>query len=126
MITLEKNIVEQLVDIYEKEETWHTSRMTHEEAIQYHKERYDKGDIEVYVENGEVLGYYERYILWNVCILYNAWIRKDQRWGKAYRELRRRFFSTLPKNVESIIGEKQKLGGKLMKAVIRRNRHGFN
>jgi hypothetical protein len=114
------NIPEQLVKIYNEEETWHQTRMTYEDAFDYHKTRYENGDIQVYQENGEVLGYYERYILWDTCILYNLWIREDCRRGKVIRELKRLFFSTLPKTVKKIIGEKQKLGGKMMTAKIRR------
>lgn len=113
-------IPEQLTKIYFEEEFWHTVRMSYPEAIQYHESRYKNGDIEVYTENGEVLGYYERYLLWNSCVLYNLWIRQDCRRGRVFKELKRRFLSTLPKNITIILGEKQKLGGKLMKARIRR------
>ena len=113
-------IAEQLVKIYYEKESWHKTRMTYKEAFDYHRTRYENGDIQTYEENGEVLGYYERYIVGNSCILYNCWIREDCRFGKPYKELRKRFFSTLPKNVRNIIGEKQKLGGKVMEARIRR------
>jgi len=113
-------IPEQLTKIYYEEEFWHTVRMTYPEAINYHESKYKNGDIQVYIENGEILGYYERYLLWNCCILYNTWIKKDCRRGRVFVELKRRFFDTLPSNINVILGEKQKLGGKVVKAIIRR------
>lgn len=123
-----KTIPEQLVDIYEKYEPWHDTRMQYKQAFNYHKSHYENGDIQVYqAEDGEVLGYFERYFLWNTCILYNAWIKKDRRRGKVFIELKKRFFETLPERINIITGEKQKLGGKMQKVLIshwRKNSHG--
>ena len=113
-------IPEQLTKIYYEYEFWHTVKMSYSDAMQYHKTRYENGDIQVYIENGQVLGYYERYLLWNACILYNLWIKQGFRKGKVIKELKKRFFETLPKNINVILGEKQKLGGKMMVARIRR------
>jgi len=113
-------IPEQLTKIYYDKEYWHKTRMSVDEAIDYHKTRYENGDIQTYVRDGEVLGYYERYIVGNTCILYNYWIREDLRNGIVHKDLKRRFFSSMPKNVKNIIGECQKQGGRIMESRIRR------
>ena len=113
-----KTIPEQLVDIYENYEWWHKTRMTHKDSIQYHKSRYENGDIQVYEEYGEVLGYYERYFTGDTCILYNVYVKKDYRRGEVFKQLKKLFFLTLPLHITHIEGEKQKLGGKIMKALI--------
>ena len=108
-----KPIPEQLHDIYLKE-TWHKTRMSELDSLNYHKTRYENGSIYTYVEGGKVLGYYERYCIGDVCYLYNVWVNEDCRRGKVFRELYRHFFRTLPLNILEIKGEKQKLGGKLV------------
>ena len=114
-----QTIPEQLTEIYLTKEHWHAFKMLYEEALQYHIKRYNSGDIQVYQENGEVLGYYEREILWNVCFLKNAFIKEPYRKGKVFRELYNRFFETLPSSVKYIVGEKQRFGGKWMKAKVK-------
>lgn len=116
------DIATQLTNIYFTDETWHNSRMTYENAFQYHKTRFEHGYIHVYEENGEVLGYYERYIRDNTCILYNVWVKESERKGKVFKELYRHFFMTMPKNITEVIGEKVKLGGKFRKRIIRRQK----
>ena len=122
MITTQ-SIPEQLVLIYAQEH-WHKTRMPYETALDYHKSRYENGVIHTYEENGEVLGYYERYIQGDTCILYNTWIKEDCRRGKVFKALRRHFFETLPKNITHITGEKVKLGGKIMQANLIRGNYG--
>lgn len=121
MITIQ-SIPEQLVEIYNTQEWWHKTRMSYEETLQYHTSRYKNGDIHTYQENGEVLGYYERYLLWDTCILYNVWIKEDYRQGNVFKELYRYFFATMPKNIKYIIGEKVKLSGKKQKVSISKER----
>jgi hypothetical protein len=94
------------------------------EAYNYHKTRYENGDIYVYQENGIVLGYYERYFKEDVCYLYNVYVNDSFRKGKVFIELYRNFFSTMPKHIKYIIGEKQKLGGKMQKVLITRRDYG--
>lgn len=111
-------IPEQLTKIYLEEETWHTQKMSYDKALEYHKTRWEKGQIHTQEnEKGDVVGYYERYFVDDKCFLYNLWIHKDYRQGKVFRELYRHFFGTMPSNIKYIVGEKQKLGGKYMKAL---------
>ena len=114
-----KTVPQQLTEIYERYEHWHKTRMPYKKAFEYHRKRYHDGSIQVYQdEQGEVLGYFERYFLWNTCVLYNAWIKKGKRRGKVFKELYKRFFDILPKNTEIIMGEKQKLNGKMQRVLI--------
>lgn len=115
-------LAEQLTDIYYKEEYWHKSRLSFADALEYHKKRLENGDIYTYEENGEVLGYYERYFKDDICFLYNVWVNQEYRKGKVFKELYKHFFETMPKHIKYIEGEKQKLGGKLMKEKI----HGLD
>jgi hypothetical protein len=113
-----KSIPEQLTEIY-ADEPWHNPRMNYEDALVYHTDRYNKGDIYVYRDNGEVLGYYEREIKSNICFLKNVYVKKVYRKGRVFRELCNHFFLTMPSFVEYITGEKQKLSGKWMKERIK-------
>ena len=119
-------IEEQLTNIYLTKETWHKTRMDYPTALKYHKTRYENGDIYVYTEDGKVLGYYERYFKYNVCFLYNVYVENDYRKGKVFKELYRHFFKTMPKDITHVMGEKQRLGGKIMKEVINRRKYGFD
>ena len=114
-----KTIPEQLHEIY-LNEPWHEHRMSFETSIQYHRSRYQNGDIHIYEENGEILGYYERYMIGNECHLYNVYVKENCRRGRVFKELYKHFFSTMPSNIEYITGEKQRLGGKVMREKIRR------
>lgn len=99
------SIATQLTDIYYKHEHWHAFKMSRNQAIQYHEDGIKKGDIQVYLENGEVLGYYERHFVYNVCFLDNVWIKDECRRGKVFRELYRKFWETMPDNIAHIFGE---------------------
>lgn len=120
----ELDIVQQLVEIYEKYEWWSKDKMSFEAAIRYHKKRLDNGDIYVYEENGEVLGYYERYITGDTVLLHNLFIKEGHRRGKVFKELYRHFFQTLPLGIKYITGTKQKIGGKFQKVLIKGARYG--
>jgi hypothetical protein len=123
-MVITQSIEEQLTDIYFRDEWWHTARMSYEVALEYHRKRVDNGSIHTYEENGEVLGYYERYFKDDICILFNVWVKDGHRKGKVFRELYRHFFSTMPSGIDYISGEKQKVGGKYQKVKIRRIDHG--
>lgn len=120
MQTLEKDTVSQLVDIYFNHEPWHKNRMTYDQAVQYHSNRYNHGFIHTYQENGEVLGYYERYFIEDKCFLYNIWVKEKQ--GVVFKKLYHHFFDTMPDNIRYIVGEKVKLGGKYQKVKMIRRR----
>jgi hypothetical protein len=125
MLALEqKSIVEQLVAIYEKDEWWHVTRMSHDEAILYHRIRLDNGKIVVYLDKGEVLGYYEREIRGNECYLLNVFIKSNARRGEVWKFLYKYFFATLPKGVTKVSGDKQKIGGKHIERIITKERKG--
>jgi hypothetical protein len=118
-----KSIAEQLTDIYFEEEWWHTTRMTYEQALNYHQTRLDTGAIYVFEKEGEVLGYYERYFRNNVCFLHNVFVKDIFRRGEVFKGLCRHFFSTMPDHIEYVEGEKQKLG-KLVTEKIKRGKNG--
>ena len=112
MVSTIETIAEQLTDIYINHEYWHTHKMDYETALQYHQAGLDNGSISIYVEDGELLGYYQRYFDGNTCYFMNTYIKPDYRFVKVYKYLKRLFLSTMPKNIDTIVGEKQKLGGK--------------
>lgn len=123
----EEEIIKQLIYIYENFEWWHKTRMSYSEAIHYHKKCYDNGNIHIYEEHGEVLGYYQRYFKDDTCILYNLYIKPEYRQGRIFKELYRHFFKTMPNNIKYITGEKVKLGGKFQKVLISKERkNGVN
>ena len=109
---IEESVVRQLVEIYFFKEHWHKTRMSVEDAFKYHSERLKSGAIYIYEEGGEVLGYYERYFKDNICTLFNLYVKEGFRRGRVIKELYKHFFGTLPKNIDRINGERQKLGGK--------------
>jgi hypothetical protein len=96
--------------------------MLYPDALWYHKTRYENGNIHTYEENGEVIGYYERYFVEDKCFLYNVWVKEGERQGKVFKELYRHFFKTMPDNIRYIVGEKIKLGGKYQKVKMIRRR----
>ena len=119
MITEMLSIPEQLTNIYFNEEPWHVTRMGNAEALKYHEQRFKSGEIKVYEENGEVLGYFQRHYVYNVCFIDNAWIKKDCRRGFVFRSLNTLFYETLPGQITHIMGHRQ---NKLHKVKIRRQR----
>jgi hypothetical protein len=122
-----QSIPEQLTEIYFKNEPWHVFKMSYQEALDYHTRGYNNGDIHIYEDNGEVLGYYERHCVFNVCFLDNIYIKDGHRKGRVFHNLYRHFFATLPKNITHIMGEKQKTNGTMHKVkVIRRRWDGHN
>jgi len=109
------NVVSQLVDIYYREETWHSFKMIPEEAVKYHMKLLDNGNIVYYEENGELVGYVEfwkitpeqfgRLVLHmpfsaylenvttgNVAYVANVWIRDDKRRSHVTKFLILEFF----------------------------------
>ena len=115
-----RNIVEQLVEIY-RLEPWHKVRMTDDIAYKYHEEHLRNGDIVVYKEGDEVLGYYEAYYLGETCFFYNVYIKQGHRSGRVVLNLYKQFLSNLPKGIKNIVGESQKENGKLKEVKLRRN-----
>lgn len=125
---IEKSIVEQLCDIYYHKEYWQKDILSPDLAVKYHQRALGKGNIQVYEENGEVLGYYE---VWrinfeqfgrlvchtedfyandedttngNIAYVANVWIKPEHRKGKVFRELKLRFFKQTY-NCEYFVGE---------------------
>ena len=94
--------------------------MPYEEALVYHQKGLDDGSITVCVEDGEVLGYYERTFIGSSCFLKNIYIKKDERQGRVIKQLKKVFFGSMPDYIENVVGEKQKLKGKFVVAKIRR------
>lgn len=117
-------ILDQLLDIYYNDEWWCKNKMSYDEAVKYHYDRLQSGNIQVYQENGEVLGYYERYFKENTCILFNVYVKKEYRNRGVFKAMRKQFFLTMPSNITTIKGEKQKLGGKIMSANLKKEIYG--
>ena len=113
-----RSIPEQLTEIYLKHEDWHAYKLSYAEAIDYHTKRFKNGEIQVYIDNGEVLGYYQRHFLYNACFLDNGWIKKECRLGKVFKELRKKFFETLPDNITHIFGHRDKYERRIEKVKI--------
>ena len=125
MLSTMKTIPEQLTDIYYKHEDWHAFKMPYDKALSYHDRRIKNGDIQAYIENGEVLGYCERHFLSNVCFFDNIWIKDTARHGKVFRGMYEQFFDTMPKHITHVIGHR---GDRVIKAKIGKWRlsHGRN
>ena len=108
-------IVEQLNEVYWKEEWWQPHNETPAGITNYHQWMLDRGNIICYVEDGKLLGYcefwrinftqfgrlvchthfsapFEDTLNGNICYVANAWIDKKYRMGKVYKDLRDRFF----------------------------------
>jgi len=122
METLTKGIVEQLVDMYIGYSYWDNGKPSYEETLKYFQERWDKGVITCYVENDEVLGFYERYISGDTCYLKNVIVLPKLRLSKVFLALYKNFFLTLPDNINKVIGDKQKINGKHLERVITKQR----
>lgn len=103
-----RTIPEQLTAIYFKYEGWHVFKMSREQAINYHAKRIKNGNIQVYVDNGEVLGYVERHYVCNACFFDNVWIKDKEKRSKVFKVLYKQFFDTLPKNITHVIGHRNK------------------
>ena len=121
-----KTIPEQLTDIYIKYENWHAFKMGNEAAVRYHARCIDIGDIQVYVEDGEVLGYCQRHFVKNVCFLDNAWIKPTARRGKVFKALYKQFFDTLPDNITHIIGHRNDENRKCKTEIVKISKWRFS
>ena len=119
-------IPEQLTDIYYKHEHWHAFKMPYHQALKYHEKRVKNGDIQVYIENGGILGYYQRHFVYNVCFLDNVWIKKEYRKGKVFKELYKKFFATLPAHITFIFGEHEETVFRKIRISQWRRNHGYN
>jgi hypothetical protein len=103
------NLAEQLTDIYEKKEDWHKTRLSHEEAVKYHQERLDSGNI-ITVSDGNILaGYLEFYIRHGVCYIHNLFILPEYRRGIVAKMIKRRLFE-VSKGCKIFFGERNKAG----------------
>ena len=119
-----KTIPEQLTDIYYKHEGWHAFKMPYDKALSYHAKRIKNGEIQAFIENGEVLGYSERHFLSNVCFLDNIWIKDNERRGKVFKGMQEQFFETMPKHITHIIGHNISREVKIVKISKWRRNHG--
>jgi hemolysin-activating ACP:hemolysin acyltransferase len=130
-----KSVIQQLNDIYFTYETWHKQRETLCGITNYHNEQIDKGNLRVYVEDGEVLGYFE---VWkveshqlerilnnekfiapfedtttgNIAYLANLWIVNDDRKFRVMKQLRKLFFEQT-KNCIGWVGQETKRKNRL-------------
>jgi len=125
--TITDTIAEELTEIYLKNEWWHTKKLSKSEALKYHKALLDKGNILVYREDNELLGYVEFWNInfeqfgklickepfspliqnvtdGNIAYLANTWINPKYRHTKVYRILKMNFF-TVNYHCEYFVGE---------------------
>jgi hypothetical protein len=122
MVLTENSITSQLVDIYNKYEFWHTTRMTLESAYDYHQKRLDDGRIFCVVVDDVVLGYYEREFQGDECFLKNVFVMPGFDRGFVWKKLYKHFFRTMPSNIKYVTGDKVKLGGAWQKVLITKAR----
>lgn len=108
-------IIEQLNNIYYKEEWWQSHKETLAGITNYHQTMMDKGNLICHIENGEVLGYVEMWFInfeqfgrivcreefiaplenttdGNICYLANTWIKPEYRNNCVYKKLKVKFF----------------------------------
>ena len=108
-------LIEQLNDVYYKEEWWQSHKETWCGITNYHQAMLDKGNLIVYVEDEKLLGYCEFWRInfeqfgrlvchedfiapfedttsGKICYLANTWIDPLHRRTNVYKELRNRFF----------------------------------
>jgi ribosomal protein S18 acetylase RimI-like enzyme len=101
------NLAEQLTDIYEKKEDWHKTRLSHEEAVKYHQERLDWGNIITVSDGNTLAGYLEFYIRHGVCYIHNLFILPEYRRGIVAKMIKRRLFE-VAKGCKVFFGERNK------------------
>ena len=122
-----KTIVEQLNEVYFREEYWQSHNETPAGITNYHQIMLDKGNILCYVENGILLGYVEVWFInfeqfgriichepfiaplenvtdGNIAYLANTWIKPEYRNNSVYRKLKVRFFE-ISHHCEYFVGE---------------------
>ena len=130
-----KNTVEQLVDIYFRDEWWHNFKMPYPEAVNYHGQMLLQGNIKTVEDLGVVLGYVEFWLITkeqlnriilnkpfdarkedvlngDIAYVANLWIDKSFRKGRVFRELSARFFDRV-KHCSMVCGEEQPRKGRL-------------
>jgi len=121
------NLIEQLVRVYYEEEPWHRTRMSWEEAVNYHTKLVEDGSILCYTELGVLLGYVE---VWrinfeqfgrlickcpfsayledvksgNIAYVANVWVDKKFRRTAVIKMLKLMFFK-YTKDCEYFVGE---------------------
>ena len=95
-------LAEQLVEVYLTQETWHTKKLTYEQALDYYNVAISKGRIIYYEQFGEILGYVESWRInydqfgrilcrlpfnikeedverGNICYIEGTWIKPEKR-----------------------------------------------
>ena len=115
MIATELGIIEQLIEIYYKEEWWHQEKKSYTQAVNYYNVLLKKGNILYYEIEGRVVGYVEFWRInfeqWgkivchekiyidiedisngNICYVTNVWINKEYRNTDVVKTLTLNFF----------------------------------
>jgi len=105
-----ESLAEKLTEIYLKKETWHTSKLSKEDADLYHRTLLMMGQIFTYVSDNELIGYLEvwrinreqlsRLVLnekvyalgedistGEIAYINNMWISPDERGGHVFNTL---------------------------------------
>lgn len=108
-------LAEQLSHVYLEKETWHRSKLSWEDAVEYHQRLLDRGNIITVQDNERLVGYAE---IWRLndeqlervlgggtlaadaedvqtgCHAYvaNIYIEPEYRHGEVFKLLKRRFF----------------------------------
>lgn len=115
-------LTEALTEIYEREESWHTERLSHNEALKYHQAILLNQHVITICNGQELAGYCEFYINNGVCFVANLFIRPEYRQGKTIKMLKNKLFE-VSKGAKIFIGERNKFQKKYMETQLRRN-HG--
>lgn len=128
-------IVGQLNKIYFEEEWWQSHKETLAGITNYHQTMIDKQNLICYVENGEILGYYEIWkVNWkqlksilknktfiapfedtlsgNICYLANLWVKKDCRKNYVFKKLKR-IFNIHTESCDYFVGNETKNNNRL-------------
>lgn len=110
-------LLDQLWDIYQLED-WHETRLTRQEADDYHERMLKNGNCFTIFDGDILAGYTEYYILYGVCYIYNMFVRPEYRHGKVMRELRNKLFGT---GCKMFIGNRNRGGKRYAEAQLRRS-----
>lgn len=112
-------LARQLTEIYECEENWHRARLSHEEALDYHKKILESGNCITLCDEDKLIGYVEFYVTHGVCYVQNLFIRVAYRNTKAIRMIKNRLFQVIGK-CRVIVGDRNKNATRYPEYALRR------
>lgn len=144
MLILNKNITQQLTDIYlSDEEYWHTEKLDYTDSLNYFNCLLNRNRIQTVTYNGKLIGYVESWRLnfeqfgriicnrpfsameedintGNIAYVANVWVHKDYRRSVAIQILKHRFFE-LNQDCDYFVGEAKRKKVGLVKVFNRKD-----